>query len=167
MIREVNSTTLTASPDFTTPVFVWSTVESALAVVSANLPFLGPLLPHKMQMASEIYNLFQNILPTPPESSSEESTAVESEEVDSIRSRLSFELRPPRPIEFPVRLVHPTEWIKMEAVINVLPPPSTSAMEMAMSHLSFPTLQWLQALTTSTRESSELSEISADSTETA
>ncbi|KAI8629703.1 hypothetical protein F5Y19DRAFT_431580 [Xylariaceae sp. FL1651] len=46
---------------FTTPVFAWTMIESSLAVVGANLPFLRPLLQPKTYTSSQTWSLLRSV----------------------------------------------------------------------------------------------------------
>ncbi|KAI0014796.1 hypothetical protein F4780DRAFT_788416 [Xylariomycetidae sp. FL0641] len=48
---------------FTTPVFAWTMIESSLAVVSANLPLLRPLLQRKTYTSSQAWSLLRSWRP--------------------------------------------------------------------------------------------------------
>ncbi|ERF71199.1 hypothetical protein EPUS_09496 [Endocarpon pusillum Z07020] len=48
---------------FTTPVFAWTMIESSLAVVSANLPILRPLLQKQTYTDSYLWSMLRSTLP--------------------------------------------------------------------------------------------------------
>jgi hypothetical protein len=85
--------------DFTTPVFSWSMIETSLAVVSANLPLLRPLLHRITGSCSYIWSIVQSNTPSHPEREAQAASDLELQvrkDEDSVRSRFSFEMLPPR-----------------------------------------------------------------------
>jgi len=92
---------LTVRLDYTVPVFSWSMIETSLAVVSANLPLLRPLLHRITRSCSWSTSLIRTKTSTDSTMDEESTEATENEprisKESSVRSFLSFELRPPVP----------------------------------------------------------------------